>query len=84
MRRRARSEAPPQTPSLNIVFEGVFEARFLDRAVDADAPGDFHSYAVARKERFGRIFPTLACGHPAGIQVIDLRYDLPQKRTGLI
>jgi hypothetical protein len=67
---------------IDIVLQGIFKARLLDRAVDADAPGDFHSHPVAREKCLGRKFPALALRHPAGVQVIDLRDRPPENLSG--
>jgi hypothetical protein len=52
---------------VDVVLEGVFEARLRDRALGTDPLGHEHAHPVTREEKVRCNFLALAPGHPIGI-----------------
>jgi hypothetical protein len=90
-RRELGIPSPPSDPSpasfgdpapysvFDAVRQGVVEARFLDRAVRADALGDLDTDAVAGKKGLGGVLSALALGHPGGVHSMYLRRSSASK-----
>ena len=49
---------------VDAVAQGVLEARLLDRAGRADAPGNLDAHAIAGKEQRRRLLSAVALSHP--------------------
>ena len=52
---------------IDVIGHGVFETGLFHRAICADPPRHFHTYAITGKEHVGRYLPALPPCHPRSV-----------------